>query len=186
MNYLNISWLELQQMCFDLSKEIKNSGQKYDLIVAIARGGLTISQLLSDFLGLPIASFTIISYKEMRQNQEPTVTFSVGNSLDGRKILLVDDISDTGKTFVRGVRHLKEMGATDIKTVSVFTKSWTKFVPDFSIRQTDEKTWIILPYEMKETIDSLSAKFKKEGLSEKEIVERLKQIKIPETWNKLI
>jgi len=182
MKYKSYTWDNIQQYIYQLSQKVEQSGQKFDLIVGIARGGLTISHILSDFLGLPVASFTIASYKDFKQQKEPVLTYKMGNSLEEKKILLVDDISDSGKSFVRGIKHLQEMRAKNIKTASLFIKPWTKFKPDFYIKEATE--WLIFPYEMKETIDAFQKQFKKDGLSEKQIINRLKSIKLPTHWIK--
>ena len=100
--FTNITWDTLREGTFELSKQIETNTLKPDLIVAIARGGLTIAQLLSDSLSLPIATFTVVSYKDLKQSHQPTITHPLGSPLDGKKVLLVDDISDTGITFKRG------------------------------------------------------------------------------------
>lgn len=180
MKYKSYTWNNIQQYIYQLSQKVEQSGEKFDLIVGIARGGLTISHILSDFLGLPVASFTIASYKDFKQQKEPVLTYKIGNSLDKKNILLVDDISDSGKSFIRGIKHLQEMRAKNIKTASLFVKPWTKFKPDFYIKEATE--WLIFPYEMKETIDTLKKLFKDQNLSDMQIKNQLKKIKLPATW----
>ncbi len=180
MKYASYSWNKIQQYVYQLSQKVEQSGEKFDLIVGIARGGLTISHILSDFLGLPVASFTINSYKDFKQQKELILSYEVGALLDQKKILLVDDVSDSGKSFVRGVKHLQEMKAKNVKTASLFIKPWTKFKPDFYIKEAT--AWLIFPYEMKETIDALQKQFKDQDLSDIQIKNQLKKIKLPATW----
>ena len=182
MKYKSYTWNNIQQYIYQLSQKVEQSGEKFDLIVGIARGGLTISHILSDFLGLPVASFTITSYKDFKQQKELVLSYEVGALLDQKNILLVDDVSDSGKSLVRGVKHLQEMKAKKIKTASLFIKPWTKFKPDFYIKEATE--WLIFPYEMKETINAFQKQFKKDGLSEKQIINKLKSIKLPTYWIK--
>jgi len=174
MDFLALNWNELQTKTFELSKKIKN--EKIDLIVAIARGGLCISHILSDFLGVSITSFTISSYSDLKQEKSLKILYKIDADFSNKKILLVDDVSDTGKTFIRGIEYLKELGAKEIKTASLFIKPWTKFLPDFYVDKTS--SWIIFPCEIKETIISLVNKFKKTGLNDKDIKLKLKKIGI--------
>ena len=153
MKYLCSNWQELHNLTHTLSEKIEKSKNKYDLIVAVARGGLTISHMLSDFLHLPITTFTVSSYKDFKQTKMSKITLKIGNKLHNKKILLIDDVSDTGKTFIRGIKYLKELGAEEIITASVFIKPWTKFTPDYYVESTDK--WIIFPYDLKETITDL-------------------------------
>lgn len=161
-----------------LSKKIKAGGNSVDLIVAVARGGLTIAQLLTDFLALPITSFTVSSYRDLQQQKNPEITFKIGNKLHDKKILLVDDISDTGKTFVRGIAYLKELGAKEILTASLLIKPKTNYLPDYYVRNTDR--WVIFPYEIRETTEILLAKFRQEGLSEEAIRLKFQVLKLPD------
>lgn len=162
-----------------LSAKIEKT-YKPDLIVAIARGGLTIAHIMSDFLELPITTFTVTSYADEKQVSVPKITFHLGNKLHNKKILLVDNISDTGKTFVRGIEYLKENGAVDIQTAAPYIKPWTIYKPDYY--QSSVTEWVIFPFDMKENIVTITKKLKAEGLSEKKITERLIKTKIPKVF----
>lgn len=179
-----VSWKNLHTSSFKLAQKIKRSGKKLDLIVAIARGGMTIAQILSDFLTLPVATFTVSSYKDMKQNNLSDISFHVGARLDNKNVLLVDDISDTGKTFIRGTKYLQELGAGSITTASLFIKPHTKFMPDFYAEDIDR--WVVFPFDMKETIDAITNKMQKEGKTKEQTIAKIKQIGIPKEFiNKL-
>ncbi len=178
MDFNVVSWEKLQDELYTLSQKIEKSKTKPDLIVAIARGGMVSAQVLSDFLHLPVASFTVKSYKDLQQKSEPKITFKLGEKLHNRHILLIDDVSDSGKTFMRGIEYLKELGASHITTAAVYVKPWTSHMPDFYLRSLDE--WIIFPYEMRETIESLKTMWVEEGLKKDEIAEKLLNLDFPE------
>lgn len=180
MEFLSLSWKELHDSIHKLSQKIKKSSAGFDLIVAIARGGMTPAHILSDFLALPVATFTISSYKDMHQGALSEISYHVGGTLNKKNILLVDDISDTGKTFVRGIGHLTEMGAEKIGTASLFVKPWTRHLPDYFDNKTDK--WIVFPYEVRETVEAVAKTLEKENKSRKEICEKLKEIKIPDMF----
>jgi len=175
MKYHCVSWKQLHHLTHSLTKKIQKKEIKLDLIVGIARGGLTISHIASDFLKLPVASFTISSYKDLKQQELSDISFHVGGDLKNKHILLIDDVSDTGKTFIRGIKYLKELGAANIVTASPFVKPWAKHLPDFYVKQTDE--WIIFPYDMRDTIESIINVRKKEGATEKQIKKELYALK---------
>lgn len=180
MEFLTLTWEDFHTKVYDLSQKIEASGNKFDMIVAIARGGLTIAHVASDFLHLPITAFTISSYQDLKQHKNPEVRFKLGESLHKKKILLMDDVSDTGKTFVRAVSYLHELGAEDIKTAAVFLKPWATFTPDFYVAETS--SWIIFPYDMRETVESLHKKYREEGITEKDIRAKLRELAIPEQY----
>jgi hypoxanthine phosphoribosyltransferase len=158
MDYLFLDWSTYHHQVFDLSQKIVKDSGRFDLIIAIARGGLTLGHLLSDFLGLPVASFTITSYHDLKQTTIPKIILKLGDKLHGKKILLVDDISDSGKTFVRGCQYLKTLGGGHITTASLLIKSGTTFIPNYYQQSVAKDTWVIFPYEIKETVSSLKKK----------------------------
>ena len=180
MEFLSVSWSSLHKESYQLSQRIASDGKKHDLIVAIARGGMTNAQLLSDFLSLSVATFTISSYKDMRRDKLSDISYHVGGSLTGKHILLVDDISDSGKTFVRGVGYLKELGASSITTAAPYVKPWTKHLPDYYVEKTDK--WVVLPYEVRETIGSVTSAMKKDGAGKKQIQETLNKLGFDEEF----
>ena len=94
----------------------------------------------------------------------------------------MDDVSDTGKTFIRGEKYLTEMGAASITTASPFIKPWTKFIPDFFVKQVDE--WIVFPYDMRETVEAIQSNLLKEGKTPGEVAKQLSLIKIPKIYIK--
>jgi hypothetical protein len=131
-------------------------------------------------LQIPIATFTAKSYRDLKQQSLPQITHGLGATLEGKKVLLVDDVSDTGKTFVKGVEYLIEIGAEkqNISTVSLHYKPQSVYKPDFFILETTK--WVVYPYEVKETIVVLAPKWRTEGVTEEEIKKRFLYFNFPE------
>ncbi len=180
MEYYSVSWQKLHSTTHSLTEKIQKKANKLDLIVGIARGGLTIAHIASDFLNLPVASFTISSYKDFKQQQMSDISYHVGGDLKGKHILLIDDVSDTGKTFVRGIKYLTELGAASITTASPYIKPWTHHFPDFYVKSVDE--WIVFPYDMRETVKAISTMMKRKNITEKEIRQNLIDLHIPRQY----
>jgi len=179
MEFYSITWDEFHQRVFQISEKIASDKFSPDLIITIARGGLAAAQIFADYFdNCPIATFGICSYKNLKQYKTPEVTLPLSEKIDlkNKKILFVDDLSDTGETFLVGLDYLKTLGAKNIKTASLVVKSKTKYQPDYY--SLNNNSWIIFPYEMKETTVSLVNKFKKEGMGKKTIVLNLKKLKI--------
>jgi len=181
MKYHSVSWKQLHALTYALTEKIQKKNSKLDLIVGIARGGLTISHIASDFLKLPVASFTISSYKDLKQQEMSDITHPIGGNLKNMHILLIDDVSDTGKTFIRGVAYLKELGAASITTASPFIRQGSKYTPDFYVKQVIDE-WIIFPFDMRETTETIQANLSKEGMTTKYIFQQLTSMKIPKKY----
>jgi hypoxanthine phosphoribosyltransferase len=174
MNYLPISWNRLQGDMAKLADAIIAGGVKYDSIVAIARGGLTVAHMLSDFLSLPVMTLTISSYMDTRQQHTPRVIYDVGASLYGKHILMVDDISDTGDTLALATNYAHNRDCALIHTAAPYIKSHTHHIPDYYVDTIDD--WVIYPYELKETIESLTRIWTVEGLKRQDCVRKLGEL----------
>jgi uncharacterized protein len=161
IKYLYVAWPDYHLQSQKLAAAILNHTRKFDEIVAISRGGLTFGHILSDLLQLPVYSFTIQSYSDIKTQGTLTITQELGKPISGKRILLVDDVSDTGKTFIRANEYLNRLNPKDITTASMFLKPQTIFRPDFFAKQTDK--WIIFPYEVTETIKFITQKMTNEG-----------------------
>jgi hypoxanthine phosphoribosyltransferase len=162
MKYLNLDWQKFHRQAFKLYKKINGSEEKFDLIVTISRGGLSLAHVLSDFLDLPVAVITVSTYKDLKKIKKPEIRFKLSENLTNKKILLVDDVSDTGETMIHSHQYLQNQSPKVIKTATLFIKPQTKFNPDFYLESTS--SWIIFPYEMKETISILKKKMDKPQL----------------------
>lgn len=168
MHFTKLSWQELEKDCIALSQKITDT--KIDEIISISRGGMIVSRILSDLLNLPISHIAIESYADLQQINQPIVTQVSSREFKGETILLVDELSDSGKTFERGLTYLQDLPITKVYTAAPYYKSHTTHIPDFTVRNLD--TWIIFPYEVKETKDA----FTKEFGSEEKAIEKMKEL----------
>lgn len=155
MIFTKLSWEDLAKDCFSLSRKIKET--KIDEIISISRGGMVVSRILSDLLDLPISHIAIESYADMKQQSEPIVTQISPREFKGERILLVDEVSDTGKTYKRALSYLATLPITKVYTASPYIKPHTTVIPDFWVKSLD--TWIIFPYDIRETKEAFIKQF---------------------------
>ena len=168
MEFTKLSWQELERDCLQLAKKINRT--EIDEIISISRGGMVVARMLSDFLHLPISHIAIESYTDLQQQKEPIISQVSSREFKGEKILLVDELADSGKTFLRGVSYLKELPITQVYTAAPYYKSHSVHIPDFTVKKMD--SWIIFPYEVRETQDAFVKLF---GSYEKAI-EQMKSV----------
>lgn len=167
-HYLPVTWGQYHAHAQLLAATILSArSTPYDLIIAIARGGLSLGLILSDYLQTPVSSITIQSYTDIQKQGELKITSKLGISIKGKHILLVDDIADSGKTFKRTLAYLQPLGPASITTVALFFKPHSVFRPDFFAKQTS--AWILLPHEVTEWIKTFTLKMQDEGKSKLEI-----------------
>lgn len=165
--YLSVQWQEYQTLAQDLADAILSRKKSFDIIVAIARGGLSTGLMLSDFLNTPLASITIQSYTDIKKQGKLVITNKLGMQIKHKHVLLVDDIADSGKTFKRALSYIKSLKPASVTTAAIFYKPRSSYCPDFFAKKTND--WILLPHEVTEWITTFTVKMKKEGKSETEI-----------------
>lgn len=93
--------------------------EKFDLIVGIARGGIIPATLLQQVLQIEM-EFLWLNFRDdsqQPQHEEPILLKPINFSYGDKTILLVDDRSNTGKTFETAKKLLS--GAKLIKTCAV-------------------------------------------------------------------
>ncbi|MBI5620852.1 phosphoribosyltransferase [Candidatus Gottesmanbacteria bacterium] len=165
--YLPVSWEQFHALTQKLAVSILGKKIPIDDIVAIARGGLSLGLILTDFLQKPISTITIQSYTDIAKQGELTITSRLGKRIKGKNVLLVDDIADSGKTFQRAIKYLEAFRPASITTAALYYKPHSVFRPDFYAKETT--AWILLPHEVTEWITTFTKSMIKEGKSSAEI-----------------
>jgi hypoxanthine phosphoribosyltransferase len=119
---------------------------------------------MSDLLESPeIANVKVELYLGVAETKgEPVVTQPVSVPVKEKKVLVVDDVADSGKSLALVREHLKVQGATTVKIATVYYKPWSIVTPDWFELQTTH--WIVFPWERKETVRRILEKCKKEGI----------------------
>ena len=131
---------------------------KPTVLVGIMRGAAPIIDILSRILKLPIAYIVIQSYSgEGMEYKQGQLMFardisSLAEDKDFDRILLIDDLSDTGLTLNKSIEWLKNYGPTknfinEVKTACLWKKKSSTFEPDFCPVRLDHDPWIVQPTE---------------------------------------
>ncbi len=126
--HIVVSWEQYGDMIGELSSRLRSvqTYKKWQCISGIPRGGLALAICLSYHLDLPL-----IALEKLYSSK-------------GLKILLVDDISDTGDTLIKLKKHL-EVNNHNVNTATLYVNNHTKFIPDVYLDKTD--VWVSFPYE---------------------------------------
>jgi hypoxanthine phosphoribosyltransferase len=167
IDYMPVLWEEYHSLARSMASQILTDGKKIDEVVAISRGGLTLGHLLTDLLHVPISTFTIQSYTDIQVQGEVKITKPLTTPIHDKHVLLVDDVSDSGKTIQRALEYLKTQQPKQVTTLTMFYKPHSVFKPDYFAKETS--AWILFPYEPTEMIGNIINSMKKEGKSEQEI-----------------
>lgn len=167
MKFHKLSWNQYEKCCLNLAKKLV--GVKIDKIVAISRGGLVAARILSDLLSIPISHITIESYKRLKQKKYAAITEVPSTNFNNMRILIVDEIADSGKTFKRALSYFKNFHLKKIYTLALIIKSHTKPLPNFWARKID--AWVIFPYEVRETYNAFVKLFRSKEKAREKMLE---------------
>lgn len=148
-----ISWEQYHTLIERLALIIHESGWKFDKIVCLARGGVRVGDVLSRIFDLPLGILSTSSYREAAGTQQGQldiaqfITITRG-TLDGR-VLLVDDMVDTGLTFNRVSEHLLTQfpAITELKSAVLWWKGHAQTAPDYFVEKLPTNPWIHQPFE---------------------------------------
>src|SRR5210317_2514034 len=128
------------------------------VLVGIMRGAAPILDILSRILKLPIAYIVIQSYSgDGMEDKQGQLMFareisSLATEKDFDKVLLIDDLSDTGLTLNKSIEWLRNYAPTknfinEVKTACLWKKKSSTFEPDFCPVRLNSDPWIVQPTE---------------------------------------
>jgi hypoxanthine phosphoribosyltransferase len=152
-------WNQIYTMLINLAEKIRKDKFKPDVIVGVSRGGWPPARVLSDLLDNPnLANVRAEFYLGVAETKsEPVLTQPVSVDVTGKKVLVVDEIADTGKSLKVVKEHLMAKGAKEVKIATVYYKPWSIMTPDYYERET--RCWVVFPWEIKETVRKIAKKY---------------------------
>jgi len=170
-----ITWHGFQRLGRQLAYQIREAAFQPDVIVGIARGGYMPARLLSDYLGIMnLASFRIEHYRGAHKQPVTRVKYPLAAELSGQRVLLVDDVSDTGDTFEVALRHVHERGEpAAVRTAVMHHKITSTYVPDFYAKKVVKWRWIVYPWALMEDLTSLIRAMESQPSTVQGILQRL-------------
>lgn len=148
-----VSWDQYNRLIERLALNVHESGWKFDKIVCLARGGVRVGDILSRIYDIPLGILATSSYREAAGTEQGKldiaqfITITRG-TLDGN-VLMVDDMVDTGMTFMRVRDHLLAQfpAITELKTAVLWWKGHSQAEPDYFVEKLPTNPWIHQPFE---------------------------------------
>lgn len=170
------TWDYIYDLCRNVSEEIKSSGFEPDIIIALARGGWFAGRVLCDFLGLDdLESLKVEHYVgTAAKGNEAEVKYPVADrAVEKKNVLIVDDITDTGKSLIEAQEYIKDLNPSKVRTATLQYLDTSEANPDYIGEKLDEWAWIVYPWNFIEDMVDLI-----EQLIEKEDFEKITKNKV--------
>ncbi|AEX70671.1 phosphoribosyltransferase [Corynebacterium diphtheriae] len=131
----------------ELAQQIVDSDYTPDIIVAVARGGLVPAGALSYSMGIKLSdAINVEFYTDVNETLPDPVLLEPlldTNSIRGKKVLVVDDVADSGRTLDLVLKLLENHGA-EVHSAVIYAKSRSIVAPNYIWKRTDE--WIVFPW----------------------------------------
>ena len=126
-----------------------------------------------DLLSLKVEHWTHTASKDAKA----ILKYPLQADLSGQKILLVDDLTDSGDSIILALEDIRKHNPKEVRTATLIHKKQSKIKPDYFAEEKNKWQWIILPWNQNEDLLNLSKKIiKEEGkLTNQEIRKKLKQ-----------
>ncbi|MCJ7762625.1 phosphoribosyltransferase [Candidatus Bathyarchaeota archaeon] len=151
------TWRRIYLMLLGQAEKIRESSFKPDVIIAILRGGWLPARVLSDLLETGLGSVGVEFYLGVAETRKaPVLTQSASVAVTGKKVLVVDDVADSGESLKLVKAHILQQGAKEIRIATMYYKPWSVVKPDYYALET--RRWVVFPWEIKETVRKIVEK----------------------------
>lgn len=155
-----VSWEESARLARRLADAIKADGYRPDLVIAIGRGGYVPARVVCDSLlhdmltSMKVEHWGIAAHKK----EEVLVRFPLAVDITGMRVLVVDDVTDTGDTLTTTVAHVSSLGPAEVRTAVLQHKETSRCTPDYFAEYVVEWSWIIYPWAVHEDLVGFAAR----------------------------
>lgn len=154
------SWQEAYALAEKVAEKITKDRYKPDMIVGIARGGWVPSMMLSDLLEVKDLLSVRVEHwgTTAKKDAKARLKYPLQADLSGKKILLVDDLTDTGDSMLLALDEIKKHNPKEVRTATLIHKKQSSLEPDYYAQKRDKWQWIILPWNINEDLLHLAEK----------------------------
>lgn len=146
-----ISWDEFDRLCRLLVEKIREDRFEPEIIVAVSRGGLVPAQIISHALkNNELYVVKVEYYKDdiananIEQNKEPIIVQKLDRSIEGKRVLVVDEVTDSGATGLAVKKYIESLKPKEARFLTVHYKPWSKFKPDYFAEIA--RGWVVYPW----------------------------------------
>ena len=171
-----VKWTEIEKWCEQINRKMSESFQP-DVIIGMSRGGLVPARIVAD-MNLIKDLFAVKTEHwglTATVDGEAVMKYGLNVSVEGRNVLVVDDITDTGQSMKLAYDYAMTLKAKSVKTATMLHIAHSKFIPDFYGEEVSEDkwTWFIFPWNIYEDLTNLIGKLKISDAGQSRIKELL-------------
>jgi hypoxanthine phosphoribosyltransferase len=154
------TWEDVDRWADRLEELVRAADARPDTLVGLTRGGWVPSRLLSDRLGVKRLVSVRAQHWGVTATPDGAATLSEGLSgpIAGEKVLVVDDITDTGESLRLAVEHVRAAGPARVESATFLHIAHSKHVPTYYAEEIprDAWVWIVFPWNYWEDLVALA------------------------------
>ncbi len=142
-----VSWGQVRRWSRNVAARVRTDGPP-DLVVAIARGGYVPARLVCDYLDLTwLESIRLVHYDPGgRRRRGVELATPLHCDIRGRRVLLMDDVADTGDTLEMARDHLLSLGPASVRVAVLLHKQGARLRPDVAGHHIRRWRWTTFPW----------------------------------------
>ena len=154
-----MDWNLFYELAKQVAKKINSSDYKPDVIVGLARGGWVLARVLCDLIGVKDLLSLTVEHWGVTATPDGTakLKYLLNVDLSGKKVLVVDDITDTGESMRVTIDYLKSLKPSEVRTAALQHITSAKFKPDY-IGEEIKWRWVIFPWNFTEDMCNIVPK----------------------------
>jgi uncharacterized protein len=152
VNKQHLTWLQIEDLSLRLAESLPGP---YDVMLVITRGGMVPACIISERLNLRnILVAAVMFYSDVEQTLDKPIflQFPADPLLNARRVLIVDDVWDSGRTIMAVRERVLDAGGEPQTAVLHFKPSHSSYAarPDFYVDETD--AWIVYPWDVGDSV----------------------------------
>jgi len=152
MKFKYLSWDNVEKSCSNVFSKMAYDKYKPDIVIGLLWGGVVPTRLYVDFSDIKKSNVKVVYaslYKGLgeRNNNVSVIPNYVKNEIENKKILIIDDILESGKTMNASLKELVKLNCS-VKTATLVYKSVNNAIPpDYYDIEEKENIWYVYPWE---------------------------------------
>jgi hypoxanthine phosphoribosyltransferase len=156
------TWADIDGWADRLSELVRSAHRIPDTLVGLTRGGWVPARMLSDRLGVKRLVSVRAQHWGVTATPDGVASLSEGLSgpVAGEKVLIVDDITDTGESLHLALEHVRAAGPSRTETATFLHIPHSKIVPTYYAEEIPRNAWVwvVFPWNYWEDLEVLAQK----------------------------
>jgi len=156
--YYRHSWADVEEGILRLINEILMDDYDVDVVLGVSKGGVVVASKLADLLGVDVDLIQLSHWDFDSRMGSVRLKYFPSMSVRGLRVLLVDDVADTGATLQSAKETVMSLGASEVRTAVLDYKVVSsRYKPSYYAYEWSNWVYIIYPWESAEAYRAIPA-----------------------------